>query len=105
MDAKYNLTGKDCKDLVEAIQNIAGMKAVYKKASIFEYVVNNFIIDKEETVTCKDEAALESLVESLIPAAYTSEGYEGTSPFRSRFHSIRWTLVILQNFWMPKGTL
>ena len=78
MDAKYNVTGKDRKDLVEAIENIAGMKAVYKKAPTFEYVVNNFIIDKEGTVTCKDEAALESLVESLIPAGYTPEGYEGT---------------------------
>ncbi|MBQ4185585.1 MAG: virulence protein [Clostridiales bacterium] len=78
MDAKYNVTGKDRKDLVEAIENIAGMKAVYKKAPTFEYVVDNFIIDKEGTVTCKDEAALESLVESLIPAGYTPEGYEGT---------------------------
>lgn len=78
MDAKYNVTGKDRKDLVEAIENIAGMKAVYKKAPTFEYVVNNFIIDKEGTVTCKDEAALESLVESLISEGYTPEGYEGT---------------------------
>lgn len=78
MNANYNVTGKERKALVEAIENIAGMKAVYKKAPTFEYVVNNFIIDKEGTVTCKDEDALEGLVQSLIPEGFTPEGYEGT---------------------------
>lgn len=78
MNVNYKVTGKERKALVEAIENIAGMKAVYKKAPTFEYVVNNFIIDKEETVTCKDEGALEDLVERLIPEGFTPEGYEGT---------------------------
>lgn len=83
MNANYNVTGKERKALVEAIENIAGMKAVYKKAPTFEYVVNNFIIDKEGTVSCKDEGALEELVQSLIPEGFTPEGftpegYEGT---------------------------
>ncbi len=78
MNANYNVTGKERKALVEAIENIAGMKAVYKKAPTFEYVVNNFIIDKEGTVTCKDEDALEALVQSLISEGFTPEGYEGT---------------------------
>ena len=78
MNANYNVTGKERKALVEAIENIAGMKAVYKKAPTFEYVVNNFIIDKAGTVTCKDEGALEELVQSLIPEGFTPEGYEGT---------------------------
>lgn len=78
MNANYNVTGKERKALVEAIENIAGMKAVYKKAPTFEYVVNNFIIDKEGTVSCKDEGVLEELVQSLIPEGFTPEGYEGT---------------------------
>lgn len=78
MNANYNVTGKERKALVEAIENIAGMKAVYKKAPTFEYVVNNFIIDKEGTVTCKDEDALKALVQSLISEGFTPEGYEGT---------------------------
>ena len=78
MNANYNVTGKERKALVEAIENIAGMKAVYKKAPTFEYVVNNFVIDKEGTVTCKDEEALEELVQSLISEGFSPEGYEGT---------------------------
>lgn len=78
MNANYNVTGKERKALVEAIENIAGMKAVYKKAPTFEYVVNNFIIDKEGTVTCKDEETLEELVQSLINKGFSPEGYEGT---------------------------
>lgn len=78
MNANYNVTGKERKALVEAIENIAGMKAVYKKAPTFEYVVNNFIIDKEGTVTCKDEETLEELMQSLISKGFSPEGYEGT---------------------------
>lgn len=55
------------------------MKAVYKKAPTFEYVVNNFIIDKEGTVTCKDEETLAELVQNLISEGFTPEGHEGTS--------------------------
>ena len=45
MNAKYNVTGKDRKALVEAIENITGEKAVYKKAPTFEYVAGAYTID------------------------------------------------------------
>ena len=71
MTANYNRKGAERKELVKAIESIENMKVVYKGAPGFEYVVNNFIIDKNGSVSCKDEKALEDLIHKL-----TLEGFE-----------------------------
>ena len=63
MNAKYNVTGKDRKALVEAIENITGEKAVYKKAPTFEYVAGAYTIDKNGTVFCEDADALDQKIQ------------------------------------------
>ena len=76
MNAKYNVTGKDRKALVEAIENITGEKAVYKKAPTFEYVAGAYTIDKNGTVFCEDADALDQIIRSLIKSGFTPESYE-----------------------------
>ncbi len=76
MNAKYNVTGKDRKALVEAIENITGEKAVYKKAPTFEYVAGAYTIDKNGTVFCEDADALDQIIRELIKCGFTPESYE-----------------------------
>ena len=76
MNAKYNVTGKDRKTLVEAIENITGEKAVYKKAPTFEYVAGAYTIDKSGTVFCENADDLDQIIRSLIKSGFTPESYE-----------------------------
>ena len=76
MNAKYNVTGKDRKALVEAIENITGEKAVYKKAPTFEYVAGAYTIDKSGTVFCENADDLDQIIRSLIKSGFTPESYE-----------------------------
>lgn len=71
----FNVTGQDRKALVGAIENIIHWKAVYKKTPNFEYVVNNFTIDRNGTVSCDDADALERLVHNLIADGFRPEEY------------------------------
>ena len=75
----FNVKGPARKELVEAIEQIAGMKAVYKKAPTFEYAVSNFIIDKNGSVSCKDEDSLERLVHNLIADGFRPQEEEKMS--------------------------
>ena len=79
MEARFKVTGTERKALVEAIENIVCGKAVYKKAPTFEYVVNDFTIDRNGTVSCDDADALECLVHSLIADGFKPEGYEAAA--------------------------
>jgi len=76
MNAKYNVTGTDRKALVEAIENITGEKAVYKKAPTFEYVAGVYTIDKNGTVSCEDADALDHIIRSLVKDGFTPESYD-----------------------------
>lgn len=76
MEAKYNVTGKERKALVTAIENIVHEPAIYQMTPTFEYKVGNFTIDKKGTVTCDDRDALERLVHNLIAEGFRPEGCE-----------------------------
>ncbi len=78
MNAKYNVTGTDRKALVEAIVSITGEDAVYKKAPTFEYVVGDYTIDKNGTVSCEDADVLDHIIRSLIQKGFTPESYDMT---------------------------
>ena len=79
MEARYNVTGTERKALVKAIENIVNETAIYKKAPTFEYVVGNFTIDKNGTISCNDADALERLVHNLIADGFRLEEQEGTA--------------------------
>lgn len=76
MKARFNVTGAERKALVEAMEVIVGMKAVYKKAPGFEYVVSNYIIDRNGTVEINDRTdseEVERLFDRLAEMGFTAE--------------------------------
>lgn len=79
MNAKYNVTGKNRKALVAAIENITGKKAVYRGIPTFEYEVEDFIIDRSGTLICENEESMKHLMKDLSAKGYTPEGYEGNT--------------------------
>ena len=79
MKARFNVTGAKRKELVEAIESIVGMRAFYKKVPTFEYVVNNYIIDREGTVKINDRTdseEVENLFDRLAEMGFTAEDAE-----------------------------
>ena len=76
MEANYNVTGDERKALVKAIETILQQKAIYKKTPTFAYVVGDFTIGKEGTVSCQDADALERLVHNLIGDGFIPEEQE-----------------------------
>ena len=79
MDIHYNVTGKERKNLVNAISEITGVKAVYLGAPSFDYEVDYFTIDKDGTLTFDDRAdssEIEMLLERLLEKGYEAEVQE-----------------------------
>lgn len=82
MDIHYNVTGKERKNLVNAISEITGAKAVYLGAPSFGYEVDYFTIDKDGTVTFDDRtdsSEIELLLEKLLEKGYEAEVAEEMS--------------------------
>lgn len=73
MKANYNVTGKERKALVKAIEKITGEKAVYQFMPTCAFEIGNITVSKEGTVSCEDDAKMEKLVESLSEAGYEPE--------------------------------
>ena len=69
----YNVSGSGRKALVKAIETITGTKAIYKKAPTFEYAIGYFTIERNGSIHCEDEDALERLVHNLIGDGLTPE--------------------------------
>lgn len=65
MTVDFKATGKKRKALVETIEEITGLKAVYKKTPNFEYVVGGFTIDRNGVISSDDEEALTELADKL----------------------------------------
>ena len=66
MQVKFNVTGKERKELVKGIERITNEKSKYLGMPSTAYEVGIFIIDKTGTVLCEDDFALERLVHNLI---------------------------------------
>lgn len=79
MEVKYNRTGPDRKELVKAIEEIFGKKAIYKKVPSCAYTVEGYTITKEGTLQWDDGSdALEAklLVKQLAEAGFVADGFE-----------------------------
>ncbi|MBS4899888.1 MAG: virulence protein [Clostridiales bacterium] len=73
MQVKFNVTGKDRKELVKRIETITSEKAKYLGMPSAAYEVGIFTIDKSGTVNCIYDFALERLVHNLIGDGFVSE--------------------------------
>lgn len=79
MEVKYNRTGPDRKELVKAIEENTGKKALYKKVPSCAYTVEGYTITKEGTLQWDegaDVSAAKLLVKRLAEAGFAAEGFE-----------------------------
>lgn len=79
MEVKYNMTGPDRKELVKAIENITGAKAIYKKVPSCAYTVEGYIITKEGTLQwdeSTDVSDAKLLVKRLADAGFAAEEFQ-----------------------------
>ena len=74
MKANYNLTGTKRKELVNAIAEITGEKADYKRMPTCAYEIGDITVDKDGSVTCEDEEKLKKVREALNEKGFTAEG-------------------------------
>lgn len=82
MEVKYNLTGPARKELVKAIENITGEKAIYKKVPSCAYTVEGYTITKEGTLQwdeSTDVSAAKFLVKRLADAGFVADGFRAGS--------------------------
>jgi len=76
MEIRFNKTGAERKELVEAISQITGWASVYMKAPTFGYVLNNYTVDKEGTLHFDERTEMEDvrrLLEALADRGFVSE--------------------------------
>ena len=73
MQVKFNVTGKERKELVKGIERITNEKSKYLGMPSTAYEVGIFIIDKTGTVLCEDDLELERLVHNLIRDGFIPE--------------------------------
>ena len=79
MEVKYNMTGPARKELVKAIENITGEKAIYKKVPPCAYTVEGYTITKEGTLQWDDNtdvSAAKLLVKRLADAGFAAEEFQ-----------------------------
>lgn len=73
MEIRYNRTGAERKELVNAIVEIVGQPAVYQGAPSFAYAVGLYRVDKDGTVFSEDATGLASLFDALTSRGYTGQ--------------------------------
>jgi|GEM_PF-184254 len=67
MEARFNVVKEERKALVAAVSDITGLPSVYKGAPGFAFAVGEYIINKNGTLTC-DEQADTTVVRALLTA-------------------------------------
>ena len=73
MEYKFNVTGTDRKRLAAAISEFTGEKAEYQFMTTCAYVIGNFILSKEGTLSCEDGTDVTVLLEKLTADGFTAE--------------------------------
>jgi len=77
MNIRYELTGAARKELVKAIEDITGEKAVYMKVPTCNYTVGDYTITKDGTVINEDSFSLQHLVHLL-----KEDGFEPVGDYK-----------------------
>ena len=79
MEIRFNVTGPRRREMVKAVSEIADWPAEYKGAPTFAYVIGDFTVDKEGTLSFSDMTDSE-LVENLIDGL-VKRGFEFEEPY------------------------
>lgn len=73
MKYKFNVTGHDRKRLAAAISEFTGAKAEYQFMPTCAYVIGNFTLSKEGTLSCEDGTVVTALLDKLTADGFTAE--------------------------------
>ena len=73
MELRFNVTGPDRKRLAAAISEFTGEKAEYQFMPTCAYVIGNFTLSKEGTLSCEDGMDVTVLLEKLTADGFTAE--------------------------------
>ncbi len=73
MELRFNVTGPDRKRLAAAISEFTGEKAEYQFMPTCAYVIGNFTLSKEGTLSCEDSTDVTALLEKLTADGFTTE--------------------------------
>lgn len=73
MKANYNLTGTKRKELVQAIAEITGEKADYKRMPTCAYEIGDITVDKDGGISCSDEEKMQKVMDALNEKGFTAE--------------------------------
>ena len=75
MNITTNAQGKERKNLVKAIAEITGQAAKYNGAPAITYMVGNFTVERDGSITTEDEVGMKNLATEL-----QSRGFEFEMP-------------------------
>jgi len=73
MEYKFNVTGTDRKRLAAAISEFTGVKAEYQFMPTCAYVIGEFTLSKEGSLSCEDSTDVTALLEKLTADGFTAE--------------------------------
>jgi len=73
MKYKFNVTGTDRKRLAAAISEFTGVKAEYQFMPTCAYVIGEFTLSKEGSLSCEDSTDVTALLEKLTADGFTAE--------------------------------
>lgn len=79
MEIRFNVTGPRRKEMVKAASQIIDWPTVYKGAPTFAYVIGDFTVDKEGTLSFSDRAdseLVENLIDGLVKQGFDFESSE-----------------------------
>ncbi|XVG96546.1 virulence protein [Eubacteriales bacterium KG125] len=88
MQVKFNVTGKERKELVKGIERITNEKSKYLGMPSMAYEIGIFTIDKTGTVLCEDDFALERLVHNLIGDGFIPEEESKSEHDATQSHTV-----------------
>lgn len=88
MQIKFNVTGKERKELVKGIERITNEKSKYLGMPSMAYEIGVFTIDKTGTVLCEDDFALEKLVHNLLVDGFIPEEESKSEHDATQSHTV-----------------
>ena len=88
MEMRFNVTGPDRKRLAMAISEFTQCRAEYQYMPTCAYVIGNFTLSKEGTLSCEDGTDVTVLLEKLTADGFTAEYDSEPEPEEEETHGI-----------------
>ena len=94
MKITTNAQRKDRKNLVKAIAEITGQASKYNGAPVFTYMVGNYTVERDGSITTEDEVGMSSLASELRSRGFELEMPKTAEPAQEEQDGGSWTLTM-----------